>query len=61
MTEIEQLKEKLTKREDALRGLSWMFDKGVLIRDVSHDHEPDYTSRSMKFALWISRAFKGIE
>lgn len=55
--ERDKLRAQLAEREDALRGLSWMLERGALIRDTSKDAEHSYTLRSMKFARWLVSAF----
>lgn len=42
---------------EGLRGLSWMFEQGALIRDTSRDGEYDYHERSMRFGSWLARVF----
>lgn len=58
--EMQKLRVQLVKREDALRGLSWMLGEGALVRDCSHDSEPDYMARSLEFGRWLARIFASL-
>lgn len=44
--------------EDALRGVLWMFDEGMLWRNPSQDSEAEFARRSLKLALWLRDAAK---
>lgn len=46
-----EMLEKLKKAEDALNELFNLIDSGVLVRDISKDHLPEYTINALKLTL----------
>jgi hypothetical protein len=57
--------EPVTNREllcaEALRDMFAMIDEGLLVRDISHDHEPDFYMKAIQFSMRLAKAKKALE
>lgn len=54
--EFIRLQESHAEMLEALRGMLRLMDDGLLVRDISRDHEPGWAVRQMPLVMGIKRA-----
>ena len=60
MTDVEHYMKQRDAAREALKDLFKMMDEGLLVRDISQDHSPDWATRSMSFVMRIKKAAEGL-
>lgn len=53
--------EEIARMKAALRGVLDLIDKGVLVRDTSRDHEPEWAMRMVPLLMAIQSAKVSLE
>ena len=54
--QLTQARAEIERLEDALRDLFAMMDEGLLVRDISQDHDPMWALRALEFTQRLAKA-----
>lgn len=58
--EQKALQHRLATAQAALRDVLAMFDEGLIVRDISHDHEPNWIIKAASFTARLARNYQAI-